>query len=109
MAFFFARSQTDLQGELNKLYLNSREKLHAITENPTEEILNNITHYMRLNSRFLSDCFNEANAYRYDIVDMVTERLTFQDVDDNSIPPKTDAKNMDSFFSSKGNYYYEKP
>ncbi|TMW47722.1 hypothetical protein DOY81_007211, partial [Sarcophaga bullata] len=101
-------SPADLNGELNKLYLSSREKLHVITENPSENMLNSISHCMKRNSKFLTECFNTANAYRYEIVDMVTERLSCQDVDDTSIPKTTDSKHVDSFLSTNRNYYNEK-
>ena len=63
---------------------------------------------MKRNSKFLTECFNTANAHRYEIVDMVTERLSCQDLDDSSILKTTDSKHVDSFISTNRNYYDEK-
>ncbi|KAI8127847.1 hypothetical protein FF38_12852 [Lucilia cuprina] len=97
-------SRTNLETEFNKIYLNSREKLHAITENASEDMLRNINQYFKQNSKFLDNCFNEIDNKQYEIVDLVTERLTYDEGDYKV--PSTDAKDIDSYL--RGNTVYEK-
>ncbi|XP_037824818.1 uncharacterized protein LOC119612980 [Lucilia sericata] len=97
-------SRANFETEFNKLYLNSREKLHAITENASEEMLRNINQYFKQNSKFLENCFNEMDTKQYEIVDLVTERLTYDEGDYKV--PSTDAKDIDSYL--RGNTVYEK-
>lgn len=97
------RSFKTINSEFNKLYLKSREKIHAITENPSENMMKNMKQYLQQNNKFLTNCFNENDLYLNDIMDMVTERLTYES-------EVYITKNIDDYLSAstRGNYAYGK-
>lgn len=93
----------EVDAQFNKLYLHSREALHAMRENASDELIGQMVNMIKQNKKQLSESFDDAIMYRAEIGELVRQRLTPR-TDVYNIP-SLDIDNVDSYISSRSYFF----
>uniref|UniRef100_A0A1A9UM55 Uncharacterized protein n=1 Tax=Glossina austeni TaxID=7395 RepID=A0A1A9UM55_GLOAU len=93
----------EVDAQFNKLYLHSREALHAMRENASDELIGQMVNMIKQNKKQLSESFDDAIMYRAEIGELVRQRLTPR-TDVYNIP-SLDIDNVESYISSRSYFF----